>query len=481
MNKYITTSLVALAAIGTQAQDINIKKNVINVNKTPVAKIEREKFRYKISSLDDQMYFWAEIVNNADADKFWLQLTGENGNIHDFENLNKSVSLSREKTFVNAVFHSTQGLIPETGFNKENVEALFKTANTEISDKWKEIDNTRRQQKTEEQNLMKEDKITITATGNVLRGDEKIGTIKTLSETQVYTKHTATIFDIKGNEIATVKYDEGRITNARNGVKINTFDFKAIDLYDLNYFMDKAEPAKANQAIIARLYANGYKLGDMTQQISNYKNAKYAERQEKHEQKVEENKQNSLNIYDIEGYVIDKKGVKHEGLVTIEFESVQNKSKNSGIADLTSYGNSVSIKVGNKKMSFKAKDNVEFGVQKDRFLGLSTSSDGGLNNSNGELDLFGGSNKFLLVDFEKDGNYVLHHIKTPNDYYLFIKGQKNAIYLGDKATFGTRKPEDAKKLFDKYMNCSALNYEDHDTVSKDGLIQLIEAYIKACK
>lgn len=480
MKKFITTSLVVMATIGAQAQDINIKKGVVSVNKTPVAKIEREKTRYKISSLDDQMFFWAELVSNADANKFWLQLTGENGNIHDIEKEDIAFTMSREKSLFSTVFASTEGLVDQNGFNKENVETLFKTANSELSDKWKEIDQERSKLRAEEESLMQKDKITVTASGNILRDSEKIGSIKTTSVKNAYAKHTAKILDINGHEIAEVKYDETKIYNAKYGVKITTFDNKSINIHNLNYFMDATQPERANPAIVARIYGAGYKLGDMTQQINDFRNAEYTARQEEREQNIKEAKSNSINIYDIDGYVIDKKGVKHEGLVTIEFVSIQSKVGSSGIGDLSSYGNSVSIKVGKKRMSFKAKDKIEFGVQNDRFIGLPTSNDRALGNSNSELDIFGGSSKFLLIDFEKDGNYVLHHITTPNDYYLYIKGQKNAIYLGDKATFGARKEEDARKFFDKYMNCSALNYEDHDTVSKDGLIELIEAYIKAC-
>lgn len=482
MKHYITTSLVVLTTLGAYAQDFNVKKGVITIDKAEVAKIDRKGVVYTFTSLDGKAFFKAEIISSANntttSNKAWLQLTGENGNVHDIDIKDKPFTMSKEKEIIMAVYYSTDGLITADGFNKEKVEELFKTSNNEKSQQWKKIDSDRANEKAEDVALLKKANINVTDDGSIMQGATKIGFINTSTTKQAYNKHFVKIADIKGNVIAEVSYDEARSMNMHMGVTLKTYDKKEFNLTDLNYWMDNTDPIKANPVFVGRLYASGYKFGDMTQEISDYQNAISI-------QVLEVARSKTRNLYDAEGYLIDKKGTKLEGLITIEFEAAQQKpdykiNNNVSIANLTNYGNSVSIVVGKKKSTFKAKDGVEFGVGNERYIGLSTSDDGGLGNSNGELDVFGGSSKFLIVDYDNGGNMVLHHMKTPNGFYLLLKGQKKAIYLGNRATFGTRKEETTKKLFDKYVNCSALEFSNYDTNTFDGLKKLVDDFVKSC-
>lgn len=88
--------------------------------------------------------------------------------------------------------------------------------------------------------------------------------------------------------------------------------------------------------------------------------------------KTEEAKLNSANIYDKKGYAIDQKGVKLEGVLSIDFEQIAPKSSSSGMIDLDAAGDGKSVKVvaknekGNLRQYFyKAKENVSFGVIND--------------------------------------------------------------------------------------------------------------------
>ena len=168
--------------------------------------------------------------------------------------------------------------------------------------------------------------------------------------------------------------------------------------------------------------------------------------------------------------------------LTIKYEDLSEKltGSNSGISSLDSYGNTVKIKYENKTKSFKAKDGVSFRYGGEVFMGLKCTEDGGLNNSNSNLDVFGGSSKFLRVVYENDGNYVLNHVKSPNGYYLKLKKSDKAVYLGDKAIMGNRSEEKTKKIFDKYVGCSALDFSNYDTNTKEGLIQLITDFLATC-
>ena len=72
------------------------------------------------------------------------------------------------------------------------------------------------------------------------------------------------------------------------------------------------------------------------------------------------------------------KVIKKEGLITIEFQSIDaiiGKDKN--MSDLTSYGATVKLKrEGEKDLYFKAKDGNKFCIGERCFLGAKGSEDG---------------------------------------------------------------------------------------------------------
>lgn len=88
--------------------------------------------------------------------------------------------------------------------------------------------------------------------------------------------------------------------------------------------------------------------------------------------KTNEAKSNSCNIYDQRGYVIDNKGVKLEGTLSIDFENITPKSSSSGMIDLDAAGDGKGLKVtaqnekGNFRIyNYKAKENVMFSIIND--------------------------------------------------------------------------------------------------------------------
>lgn len=178
-------------------------------------------------------------------------------------------------------------------------------------------------------------------------------------------------------------------------------------------------------------------------------------------------KPNSINIYDADGFVLDKKGNKHEGKITLRFEAVNESlsALDRSLTDISSYGNSVEVKKkGEKTKYFKAKDGAIVEILGVKFLGAKGDEDGFFGHGGSQLDvLSGGAAQFFQVLYEKEGNYVLAHIKYPQDYYLKLKKNEKAVYLGEKTTFGTKSPEKIKKIFNKYTQCNALDFSKYDT------------------
>ncbi len=84
----------------------------------------------------------------------------------------------------------------------------------------------------------------------------------------------------------------------------------------------------------------------------------------------------------------------------------------------------------------------------------------------GGTSMFGGS-VFLEILAENNGSYVLNDVRNQDDYYLKLANQPKAVYLGERGSFGKRKQEKIKKIFDEYVSCPSLDFSKYDTKTKE--------------
>lgn len=492
--KLLLTSAIFSITTIFYGQDIKIKKGEVSLDNNPVAKVEKVDKKYQFSDLSGNVMFKAIITNvtvqGNETDERWLELTSPDGVTRELELPKKlSFTFSNEKYNTDAVVKSQQNLLTTNGIDKAIVDAFFQTKNTPFSDKWDAIFEKEKALISKEDELIKTDGITIDDKGNIYKEREKIGFISFSSSKgnspSSLPMSYYTVKDLSGGVIAKTEFNN--IQNTYYSAE--TYDKKEIEILT---FLSKQNTSKGvnndpfAKRLVYRLYANGYPFGDMSGVYREYVNNANAEIAQKNKEIEDKAKSESLNIYDASGYLIDKSGSKHEGTITIEFESIDAKvGKEKNVSNLTSYGNSVSIKTeGEKKAKYhKAKDGVKFCVGERCFLGAKGEEDGAFGHGGSQLDaLSGGASQFFEILYENDENYVLAHVKYPEEYYLKLKKNEKAIYLGDKASFfGTKSTDKIKKIFDKYVNCSSLDFSNYNTKSKESMIQIVDDYIKSCK
>lgn len=474
-------------AIASYSQDIKVKKGELFLNNNSVGKIEKVDKKYQLSDLSGNVMFSAIITNRTikdnETDEKWLELIGANNVVREVELSKKlSFTFSNEKFNIDAVLKSGENLLTENGFDKSTIEAFFTEQKTPFSDKWDAIYDKEKELIQQEDEYVSASEVVIDSKGNIFKKDKKIGSISFSTSKEnspgslLMTKYV--VRDVNGSQVAVSEFNSIPYTY----YEVITFDQNKIEI------LAKTSPKKNSEdinkdplakRIVYRLYKLGYHLGDMTEVYKQYAEGKRAEAQ----QKVEDAKKQTKNVYDQKGYVIDHKGNKLEGVITIEFESLNEKlGKEKGVSDLTSYGNSVEVKVDDKRKYFKAKDGVKVYLEDGRqFLGAPSMEDGFFGHGGSQLNVFSGASQFFEVLFEKENNYVLVHVKYPEDYYLKLKNNDKAVYLGDKATFTTKSDEKIKSIFDKYVNCPSLNYSKYNTKSKESMIQIVQDYVNSCK
>lgn len=181
MNKLFTAIVVAAGMSTAFAQDFKIKKGEIIIEKQAVAKIEKDNKGYKISSLDGSVWFTANAINITQtknvAIKFWLELTGSNGNLREVEYREVPFTFSKEKWHVEALLKSDTGLLSVTGVNAQTVNDFFSTQDRSVSDKWDKIIGEQLAENAKEDQLAKEQNLVLDGR-TIKRNDEIVGSFQ---------------------------------------------------------------------------------------------------------------------------------------------------------------------------------------------------------------------------------------------------------------------------------------------------------------
>lgn len=477
MKLKILFAVLTLVSILSFSQEVKVKKGEIQVNGKSVAKIDKEKMIYTISDLSGKALFTATITNQTPlkntASKTWLQLTGSNGVVRELDLIPQtSFSFGMEKPIIENLTLSNDPLLPASGIDEAKINSFFQTEDRSISKAEDMVIEKEKKIAKSEDSIASINKVVIGSSGIITSKGNKIGYIALKTESSDalgFKTYSYNVLDINKLVIAKILFSNVDTNNAKKGLTINTYDGKSFPV-KANFTTVVVENDDLAKRVVNKLYANGYTLGDMKSmiQIAGQENADAINQQNK---KAEDDaKANSQNIYEVDGYVIDKEGNKKEGKITIEFESIAAKlGKEKNIADITNYGGTVTLDTNGKKENFKAKEgNIKFCAGEKCFLSADSTS------------LITKSIFYKIIS-ENNGNYVLAEVNNSEDYYLKLSNQSKAVYLGNKGGFGTRKPEKIKKIFDEYVSCPALDFSKYDTNTKEGLTQVLNDYSSGCK
>ncbi|WP_419487075.1 hypothetical protein [Chryseobacterium bernardetii] len=456
-----TAMFVSISAF---SQEIKIKKGELLLDDKVVAKVDDKKNVYSFSDLNGQPKFNVKVFPTINTEKGWIEFTGQNGNVKEVDFADTGFTLSEGKLIVKNAL--AQGLLTKDGINEEKVKEFFQTTDRSLTENREKTKKMQQEVNDKENILANEMGITIDNSGKIWNKNKElqgyIQRVNTGNQT-IILNYEYRVYDINKIQIAKLQCTNSDTYNSKNGLKITTYDNKEAEIFVTgNDYSGSLSQDKMAERMVRKLFANGYTLGDMKDNVVNHVN-------NKNQAAENDAKAHSLNIYNTPGYVIDKDGTKKEGSITIEFESINAKlGREKGVGDLTNYGGTVTLNVNGKNEFFKAKDEVKFCAGERCFIGVAG------------INMFGG-NVFSEILSEKDGSYVLLDVKNPDDYYLKLANQPKAVYLGERGAFGKRKPEKIKKVFDEYVSCPALDFSKYDTRTKEGLINVLNNYQSNCK
>jgi hypothetical protein len=475
MERIFLLYLLSCITFSLKAQDYKVKKGELQIEGTPVAKLEKKEGKYEFSDLSGNFMYKAVLTEktaqNNRAPHRWVELTGNNGKVREIPLPDKlKFTFSGEKAIVDNMLKSNTGLLTVKGIDPEVVKTFFSTEDRQFSNKWDPIFERVKSEIKAEDKLEESDRITIKE-GGIFKKEKRIGsyTKKTNPLGGSVTAYDFAFYDVKDEFIASSKFTSMVDSEYYN---IQTFDGKTLPVFvPLIGFSSDLE-----KRLVMKLYANGYPFGDMAPYFAQYEEDKKNAQDAAQQERIAQARKQSINFYDVEGYVLDPQGNKLNGLITIEFESIE-AILNKNIIIAITETNQVKLKRDGTETIYNAADNVVFGVGDRTFLGTHSGREVSY-----IFKVEDSTNiHFYEILYTNNGNYVLSHPKMPEAYLIKI-GSKPALYVGDKDSFRRIKtPEEVQKLVSDYLQCPAINPADYNTTNKESLIALINDYTAKCK
>ena len=486
MKNYFLTLLVLLYTVFSFAQKIKIDKGEIKLDEKTVGYIEGKKPVFTIYNLDKSYSVTAEIKsvpNEPSLTLPWIEIKSEEtgkSNELDFKS-RKFSAFNYDRSIIYELLD--RNYFTADGLNKEEIEKFLNNESAGISAKRLGVQNVIDQANkiADTYQLSIDDAGTIYSVKaqNQDPLDKRIGYIKVISPA-TNGELQYEVVDLDNYRIATWFAKAGMTSGYDKFLnqELITFDKKiykaAFDNHGnpIGYKMSKDNTA---MNIVRVLVGNGYTL--QHQGMAEVQE-RFVKQEKASNEKIKTERSNSANIYEQNGYVINEKGEKKSGPITAEFESIKAESS-SGMADMTAYGKTVTLKYTNEKgrektENYKSKNGTRFCLDSGEcYLGLKTigntmAAAGSLNSLSFDFS------SFYKILYENNGSMVLVDPLLSSDFILKIPTHEKGLYTNKSSD------DKLKKNAIEYLKCDSFVFENYDFKTLEGLIQVLEDYKKNC-
>ncbi|WP_243471682.1 hypothetical protein [Winogradskyella sp. MH6] len=475
MKKIILSLLITLPIL-CSAQKIKVKKGIITFDKTEVAKVnDNVRNLYKFYTLEGEKAFDVEFkgLSASNLEGFqWLEMTSEDGKKTEipYEVLMTSFSVTR---LIIKLLSDKYELITSNGIDMAKVNEFFAVEREKLSDKYTKAvvsakaDEAERQKTIGLYNPFVKDDGTILFGGS--RGTKIAGKVS-------YYQDTYTVKDLDGITVGTAK---GCSTCTDVDAKTYTDEEFKFD-YGSRTMMTGRFSRSFAQIFVEELLGRGYQLQHEAK----------AYKARLHNERVKVAKENSINLYGVEGTVTDEDGTTYKGTIYAIFEKLEidPSKQQSDYAEMNSidkFGKFVSITYMNDKnrertKKFAARNNVKFCANDDGtekcFVGMKTKGNALLKMSNASNLGFDNS-YFYEVIYENNGHMVLSKPGEEDTLVLKFSDKKEGFMIDG------RKNEKVSQKLAKYISdCKSLaediKNEEFDLSNLDNLKQIVDEYCK---
>jgi len=262
------------------------------------------------------------------------------------------------------------------------------------------------------------------------------------------------------------------------GVVIKTIKNEVIDSKISTLNLDLSLDTDINK-ILLELYKKNYTLGNQINKekvaIQNDKNKVIQEQEKQKQLTLDEAKVNSKNIYYQPGYIITQKNEKISGDISIDFEDIDYIVTHNGESNKMLMSYEVRLKQPAKFYTYKATEGVKFCINDKK-----TGNEKCYKGVKYKIPLIN-ANQYFEIAYENNNDYIFTN--PINDYVLIQpKDKEKAFLLNPNKSFGSGKQSLEKVIpdFDKYINCTEINFKNYDINSIESLKSMLNDYHSKC-
>ncbi len=355
--------LLVLFPVFALSQKIQIKKDKVIYNNLEVA-IINEPYRnhYEYSNLANSKKIVVDFKSlNVNQTEFyqWLEVSNETGTIKTEIPHEVLVTAFDVKKVITHLLSVKYKLIDEKGINETELAGFFDVKRESLSDKYGKIVASSKIDADEQKKKIQ----LVKSTYNPQIQNDKSITFSNYGKLTIVGRLVANPYIVgNGSKTYLFVYDLDNIlvaslttTSMFDTNKIETFDGKTYDYYSKSVYSDTNSTYLYE--FLCDLISRGYTLGHQAK----------SEGDKLNQAKIKLAKENSVNIYKRNGYVIDEDGKKIEGVISINFQMLDINNSGNVLPEQTAdnYGKIVAIKYLNEKKqertkTFKANSKIQF-------------------------------------------------------------------------------------------------------------------------
>ena len=449
-----TFILIFLCSITISSQDIKIKKEQVLLDGAPVATIKNPyRDHYEYFNLNGEKEFSVDFkglaqVSSAQPLQYLEIISGDGSKKATIQHEILKASFSVQNIITHnltAKYH----VFTKNGVDKAALDKLFNNTGAEFSN----VATQEIQRAQDRANKINGIKSTVapSISGKDILGFENMSVKKIIGRIEFGqcsafdTNNCIEVFDLDDNRIATVK-------NEKEGFKkykVDTYDDKTF-YYNAAKSYLRGDPAFGEE-FLAVLMAEGYMLGHQAKKL----------RGQILDAKIADAKVRSANIYNTDGYVIDKDGKKTTGSLTIYFQKLDiNRTGEVLPTDYADkFGQRLMVKYNNEKKqprtkTINASSGAKFCIQSENgetcYLGLGVKGEAmkKLTNIN---DLSFNNAYFYTLIYEDKGIQILQDPVEKEKFVVKIDKEDKGLML-DRSSDDV----EANRLADYLKTCKDL-------------------------
>ena len=488
MNRFLLIILIILGCNYSYAQDIKVKKDIISIDEKEVGKIDEigdKNFNKMLLSFKDvsgtelfKAEFNQKLISKDKYDRY-LVLSKEgspNTNQVSFEYL--SFTLNVKKGIADFLMKK-YNFFDANGYNKTSIDDFFNKKIEPIAEK-----TTTTAPVSNIKYIARED-------GNIVDENGVIVGTFTYPEYKYLGTQKITIYDLDNNPVFGLTENNFDAHLHNKTFTLSSYDNKEtmMSATDIEY---TTVPISLVNLMLEKVTSGGYKLGHT---VTDYKkNLK--------EQNIAALRENPVNIYHKKGYLIDNKGERHDGDLSIGFVPVELEkdktdpiSSSSGMVDVgvdrTANGQKVTLFYVNKKGKnvsdeYRSKENVSFCVEETNkcYKGLAIVGEGAVGAISGGLSGLNFDNSEFMEVLHQGQNFSLLtrtvlDKENENHYVIWKHNEKKGIEVNKSRLFSSDEKSLSKNIKQAVDYLSACGVDESkiksiDLNNKENLITLIK-------